>query len=50
VGNDASVVALAGAASSWMGTRGVILLAMGVAFLVSRLFAYAREHKLGLTY
>lgn len=43
-------VALAGAASSWMGTRGVILVAMGVVFLVSRLFAYAREHKLGLTY
>ncbi len=43
-------VALAGAAAARMGTRGVILVGMGVVFLVSRLFAYAREHKLGLTY
>jgi hypothetical protein len=36
--------------AAWLGTRGVFLVGMAVVFLVARLFAYARKHKLWLVY
>ncbi len=49
VGQTAGV-ALAGAAATWLGTRGVILVGALLVLAVAQLFGHARQHRLGMAY